>query len=79
MTPDGAVQVPNPRNRGSSSDEENRKFKVVIKLVAEIDLQAVMDYCQSAKSPAASKDGAFIEERSLTGEHARHRGILDAD
>ena len=60
MAPDGVVQKPS-KNTDSSSDDEHRRFKVVIKHVALIDLEAVMSYCRTNKPTPG------IEEECLTG------------
>ncbi|WRT64136.1 uncharacterized protein IL334_001065 [Kwoniella shivajii] len=58
LAPDGIVH----RSReGSSSDDENRRWNIVIKIVAEVDLKYVMDFCQAdRKAPSG-------EEECLTG------------
>ncbi|OCF39530.1 hypothetical protein I317_06689 [Kwoniella heveanensis CBS 569] len=60
VTPDGVVQHPDRREE-SSSDDEGRRWKVTVKLVAEIDLEHVMDFCKTdQKAPSG-------EEECLTG------------
>nr|XP_018267308.1 uncharacterized protein I303_01293 [Kwoniella dejecticola CBS 10117]OBR89466.1 hypothetical protein I303_01293 [Kwoniella dejecticola CBS 10117] len=58
LAPDGIVHRP---GRGSSSDEENRQWTLVLKLVAVIDLEIVMEFCRTEKKAPAN------EERCLTG------------
>ncbi|WVQ97314.1 hypothetical protein IAU59_004425 [Kwoniella sp. CBS 9459] len=60
VTPDGVVQHPDRREE-SSSDDEGRRWKVTVKLVADIDLEHVMDFCKAdQKAPSG-------EEECLTG------------
>ena len=56
---DGVVQRP---GHTSSSDEEQRRWRITIKQVATIDLQAVMQFCGN------KGDVAKVEEECLTGD-----------
>lgn len=58
MNADGIVQRP---GHTSSSDEEQRRWRITIKQVATIDLQAVIEFC--TPSEGVSK----VEEECLTG------------
>jgi hypothetical protein len=55
--------VSRPKREGSSSDEEQRRWKLAFKLVAKIDLEFVMEFCR------ADKNTPHSEEASLTGEY----------
>ncbi|OCF55470.1 hypothetical protein L486_06954 [Kwoniella mangroviensis CBS 10435] len=58
LAPDGIVH----RTReGSSSDDENRRWNLALKLVAEVDLEYVMEFCRANKGPPSN------EEQCLTG------------
>ena len=54
--------VHRPSSQENSSDDENRRFKIVIKLVALIDLEAVMRFCRADET---APEG---EEACLTGK-----------
>ncbi|WWC66253.1 uncharacterized protein I206_100154 [Kwoniella pini CBS 10737] len=58
LAPDGVVQR---SGKGSSSDEENRQWTLILKLVAEIDLEIVMEFCRADQKAPAN------EEKCLTG------------
>jgi eukaryotic translation initiation factor 2C len=66
LSPEGIV-VPS-KSGHSSSDDESRRFKVVVKLVAEIDLEAVMKFCRPSESVPQG------EEACLTGTCAAPNG-----
>ncbi|WWC86242.1 uncharacterized protein L201_001115 [Kwoniella dendrophila CBS 6074] len=58
LAPDGIVH----RSReGSSSDDENRRWTLKLKLVAEVDLEYVMEFCRADKKAPSN------EEQCLTG------------
>ncbi|WVQ85375.1 hypothetical protein IAT38_007540 [Cryptococcus sp. DSM 104549] len=59
LAPDGVVHK--KQEGTSSSDEEFRRWKVTLRLVAEVDLQYVMDFCQADKKAPSG------EEKCLTG------------
>lgn len=59
-TPDNVVQ--RPATDGSGSDSENRRFKVEIKHVAEIDLERIMEHCRPDQGTPKE------EENMLTGK-----------
>ena len=61
ITPEGVVQRPSRREE-SSSDDEYRRFKVSIKWVADVDLEAVMKFCRANESSPSG------EEECLTGQ-----------
>jgi eukaryotic translation initiation factor 2C len=54
--------VQRPATDGSGSDSENRRFKVDIKHVAEIDLELVMEHCRPERGTPQE------EENMLTGQ-----------
>jgi len=56
---DGVVQKP---GQSSGSEDEQRKWKIVIKHVALIDLEAVIKFCK------ADNGSAKVEEACLTGK-----------
>ncbi|WVW82289.1 hypothetical protein I302_104295 [Kwoniella bestiolae CBS 10118] len=58
LAPDGIVHR---MRESSSSDDENRRWKVALKLVAEVDLEFVMDFCRADKKAPSN------EEQCLTG------------
>ncbi|WWD17893.1 hypothetical protein CI109_102338 [Kwoniella shandongensis] len=58
VAPDGVVSRP---GHTTSSDDEYRRWKVTLKLVAVVDLQYVMDFCQTEKGAPSN------EEKCLTG------------
>ena len=64
--PDRVVVRPNCKS--GSSDDEYKRFKVVIKLVATIDLEAVMEYCRGSGTSDGNNRLAMKEEHFLTGE-----------
>lgn len=56
----------------SSSDEESRRYTVTMKLVAEIDLESVMEFCRAdQRAPSGG------EERCLTGVMATNVLLRD--
>lgn len=55
----------------SSSDEESRRYKISMKLVAEIDLEAVMEFCRADERAPSG------EERCLTGVMATNVLLRD--
>ncbi len=63
MNPQGAVHGAKPE-ASASSDDEGRRFKIVIKHVAEIDLEAVMAFCRTDEKVPSS------EEKCLSGGSA---------
>jgi eukaryotic translation initiation factor 2C len=60
---DGVVQKP---GQSSGSEDEQRKWKIVIKHVALIDLEAVIKFCK------ADNGSAKVEEACLTGKLPFH-------
>lgn len=58
MAPDNVVEA---KRDSSSSDDEHRRFKIAIRHVATIDLDAVMKYCKADQGVPEQ------EERCMTG------------
>lgn len=54
--------IQRPDNRDASSDGEERRFKVTLKRVAKIDLEAVMEFCRPHEGAPQS------EEACITGK-----------
>jgi hypothetical protein len=63
---DGVVQKP---GQSSGSEDEQRKWKIVIKHVALIDLEAVIKFCK------ADNGSAKVEEACLTGKLHSHLNL----
>ena len=63
ITPEGVVQSVSRREE-SSSDDEYRRFKVTIKWVADVDLEAVMEFCRADESSPSG------EEECLSGQYS---------
>jgi len=66
VTPDNVVVKTNTKS--DSSDDEHKRFKVVIKLVALVDLEAVMEYCRGSATSPSNKRLSSKEEQFLTGK-----------
>lgn len=65
-----------PNARSDSSDDENRRWKVAIKLVATVDLEAVMEYCRATGTVKGRKGYSIKEEEFLTGKSSLQLRVL---
>lgn len=64
-------EVQRPGQKESSSDEEQRRYRVTMKRVAEIDLESVMEFCR------ADQHTPKAEEACLTGVMATNVLLRD--
>ncbi|WVR05874.1 hypothetical protein IAU60_002900 [Kwoniella sp. DSM 27419] len=77
IAPDGIVHK-TAREDSSSSDDEGRKWKVTLKLVNEISLQSVLDFCKASEGAPQGEEECLTGNRffSMEGAHAISAGAV---